>query len=56
MVKDTFIGIGVFGGVLENDFFASVGVAVDAKVMAGVVHADVFAGHAATGFALTFVF
>lgn len=46
----------VFDFVFLNDLLAGVGVAIDAEVAAGVVHADVLAHHATTEFALPFVF
>ena len=50
-------GGGVVAGVVgEDDGAGGVGVAVGAEMGAGVVHADVFAGDAATGGALAFVF
>ena len=42
--------------VFDHALSAGIGVAVDAKVRARVVHADVFRDDAAAGFALAFVF
>jgi hypothetical protein len=45
----------MFRHVLLYKFLARVGVAIDAKVTASVVHADVFAYHTTANFTLPFI-